>query len=76
MQELWYFLLFVEMSRKTQSRKFNNDVPGAAARYVTFQELVHLYNVGHVHNVCHLLTALRTIRIKWEVTAYWVDRVA
>jgi hypothetical protein len=67
MQDLWYYLPFVELSRKTQNLKFHNEVPGAAARYFKFQELVHLYNVGHVHNVCHLLTASKTIRIKWEV---------
>lgn len=69
MRELWYFLPFVEMSRNKQSFNYN-EVPGAAARYVKFQEIVQLYNVGHVHNVCHLLTASRTIRIKWKLKVY------
>ena len=44
-------------------------------QHVKFKEIVHLYDVGHVHNVCHLLTASRTIRIKWEVKAYWTKKL-
>jgi hypothetical protein len=66
MQELWYFLPIVELSRNKQSLNYN-EVTDAAARYVKFQEIVHLYNLGHVHNVSPLLIALTTIRIKWEV---------
>jgi hypothetical protein len=69
MPELWYFLFLVELSRKTQSFNFN-EVTGAAALYVKFQEIVCLCNVGHVHNVCHLLTASTGIRIKWGNTWY------